>query len=56
MIDQTDFLVLHLFPEPDLARRWWEFLAGAECPAHYDAPEFSPEPFWGKKVPLRFWP
>jgi hypothetical protein len=46
MDEVADFLVLHQFPEHDLARRWRDFLAGAECPAHYDAPEFFLEPFW----------
>lgn len=52
MIEESDFLVVHDFPEQGLAKRWREFLSTAECPAHYDAPEFFLEPFWETKRPF----
>src|ERR1700682_5679099 len=52
MIRESDFLILHQFPEPDLARRWRDCLDHVEFPAHYNAPEFFLEPFWKTTRPF----
>ncbi len=52
MFGESDFIILHEFPEPNLAERWRACLARAEFPAHYDAPEYFLEPFWETKHPF----
>jgi hypothetical protein len=52
MVDETDFLILHQFPEPDIERRWRDCLAHVEFPAHYEAPEYFLEPFWKGRRPF----
>jgi hypothetical protein len=52
MSEEPGFLILRQFPERDLARRWRDFLAGAECPAHDNSPQFFREPFWANTRPF----
>jgi hypothetical protein len=52
MIYESDFIILHEFPEPNLAQSWRDCLTHVEFPAHYDAPEFFLEPRWETNRPF----
>jgi GNAT acetyltransferase-like protein len=45
-------VILHEFPASDLEKNWRGFLSRAECPAHYDSPEFFLEPWAPKSQPF----
>jgi Acetyltransferase (GNAT) domain len=43
------YIILHQYPDACLEAKWRDCLARAECPAHYDAPDFFLEPQWENK-------
>lgn len=47
-----NFRIIREFPSPDSERAWRDYLTRAECPAHYDSPEYFLEPFWSGKRPF----
>lgn len=47
-----DYIILHEFPTPDLAKAWRDCLSRVEYPSHYDAPEFFAEPYWTGRRPF----
>jgi serine/alanine adding enzyme len=46
------FQRLHEHPCTDIEKKWRDCLSRAECPAHYDAPEFFLEPMFEDKRPF----
>jgi hypothetical protein len=46
------YILLHVFPAPEVAEPWRQFLARIEQPAHYNAPEFFLEPHWENRQPF----
>jgi hypothetical protein len=48
----VSFHRLHEYPRADLESKWRECLSHAECPAHYDAPEFFLEPTFEGQRPF----
>ncbi|HTT25188.1 MAG TPA: GNAT family N-acetyltransferase [Candidatus Sulfotelmatobacter sp.] len=44
--------IVHQFPSPEIEAAWRDLLTRAECPAHYDAPEYFLEPHWSGKRPF----
>jgi len=49
---QTTWTIVHQCPDEVCARSWREFLARADFPAHYVAPEYFCEPFFRDKRPF----
>lgn len=47
-----NYLLLREFPLPRIEQLWRDFLNRAECPAHYNSPEFFLEPFWTNQNPF----
>jgi len=45
----VSFKILREFPSPELEKAWRDYLARAEFPSHYEAPEYFLEPLWPGK-------
>lgn len=52
MSSPATFIIEHSFPQEKIEVQWRACLSRAECPAHYDAPEFFREPYWQGKHPF----
>ena len=46
MKQAADFIILHEYPNPEVAKAWVDCSAQTEDFSHYTAPEYFLEPYW----------
>lgn len=51
-MNKSKFLIVHDFPSKEVEEKWRSCLARAECPAHYDSPEFFLDPYYRAMRPF----
>jgi len=47
-----EYTTIYEYPSGELERSWRECLMRAECPAHYDSPEYFRDPYWSGQTPF----
>jgi len=52
--ERTDmeFKIIKSYPEPDLERKWFDFMPNSNYPSHYTSPGFFKMPYWENQNPF----